>query len=409
MLRLKLKKLVLLVVLTFLLTVTTYLRYQMFLEANNVKPEVVVPLPRPRIVLNKADEMKERIAHMHRFCSQYPKRRRLVAMLKTNVFYISEKYKLSYCRVAKVGSTFWTQVFMTLAGIKPQDGQSLFNVPRDESHDQIKEHEELTMDLKDDRINNFTSFMVARNPYSRLFSSYIDQIFLPNKWYVASFMIFGTEKGSRKRCGNDVTFDEFLRTVSRNTIRRMPNDLHWAPIFSICLPCDTKIDMLAKHETFNEDAEYILNVTGVEQTTRDEVDRVLKENYISHSLSTLVHTYVTKAHDRTQIRKGCITEIQIAERIWKAFQIQGYIHNDLHFPAAEFKSSSASETEKSLTKLVSEASELRPLTSQERNTQRHNWQIYYWKTVTPEVLLKVQDAYYEDFLLFNYDFDPNTM
>ncbi|XP_045170799.2 carbohydrate sulfotransferase 10-like [Mercenaria mercenaria] len=367
------------------------------------------PAKESESTLSKEAEMSERSARMRHICSQYPKRRQLLAVLKSKVFYISEKYKLSYCRVAKVGSTFWTQVFMTLAGIKPKDGKSLFDIPRDESHETMKEHEELTLNIHDKRIKETTSFMVARNPYSRLFSSYIDQIFLPNKWYAATFMISGAKNPERKKCGSDVTFDEFLRAVSGFTIRHMSNDPHWAPIFSICLPCETNIDILAKQETFNEDAEYILNVAGVEQTTRHEVKRVLKNNYIEHSLSTLVHTYVTKAHDRKMIRKGCISESKIAERIWNAFQIQGYIHNDIQFPEENFKSSSASETEQTLTKLVLEAAEKRLLTSEERNKQRHNWQVHFWKKVAPATLQKVQDAYYEDFHVFQYDLDPNTM
>lgn len=353
--------------------------------------------------------MKGRAERMHQICSQYPKRRQLLAVLKTRVFYISEQYKLSYCRVAKVGSTFWTQVFMTLAGVKDQNGKSIFEIPRDESHDAMKMHEELTVDIHDSKIKGTTSFLVARNPYSRLFSSYIDQIYLPNKWYAASFMIFGNNAHGRRKCGSDVTFNEFLGAVTTYMLKYWPNDLHWAPIFSICLPCETSIDILAKQETFNEDAEYILNITGVPKSIRDEVNRALEDNFIERSLSTLVHTYVTKAHDPKMIKKGCISELKIAERIWTAFQIQGYIHNDIEFSEELFQSSSATETEQKLSKLVLEAAERRPLTPKERALQRHNWQIHFWKQVTPNILQKVQDAYYEDFNVFQYDLDPNKM
>lgn len=352
---------------------------------------------------------------MHQVCSQYPAGRQLRAVLNARAFYISEKYNLSYCRVAKVGSTFWTQVFMTLAGIKPIDrianeGKTMFDMSRDESHEAMKTHTDLTIGINDKRIHSTTSFLVARNPYSRLFSSYIDQIYLPNKWYVATFMVLkGSRKGQQKRCGSDVTFNEFLSAISTYMLKNLPNDPHWAPIFSICLPCVTNVDILAKQETFNEDAEYILNVAGVDQSVQDEVKRVLGEEYIENALSTLVDTYVNKAHDPKMIRKGCISESKIAERIWTAFQIQGYIHNDVAFPAKKFKSSSLFETKRILSKLVLQAMDERPLSGEERNAQRHTWKLRFWKQVSIKTLQKVQSAYHEDFLVFQYDLDPNEM
>lgn len=364
---------------------------------------------------SKKEEMKQRTQHLRHVCSQYPRRRLLDAVLKPTgrLFYISEKYKLSYCRVAKVGSTFWTQVFMALAGVKPgtalaSENESLFNIARDESHDAMKNMEHLTMEPTDQRIHSTTSFLVARSPYSRLFSSYIDQVFLPNKWYKAAKMI-ENEKDKRKRCGNDLTFNEFLLGISHFMIEKKPNDPHWSPIFSLCTPCETQIDIIAKQEQFNEDAEYILDLAGVEQSVRDEVKNALKEDYTEHYIPNMIRTYVAKAHDENNIKKNCVSERKIAELIWNAFHIQGYVHNDIKFPSDRFSSSSNSDTVDNLSKLVVEAVKQHPVSSEERDKQRHDWQVHYWKQIAPTTLEKVQDAFYEDFLAFQYDMDPNKM
>ena len=355
----------------------------------------------------KNEEMKQRTAHMRKVCTQFPKRRRLLGNIQqSRLFYLSEKYKLSYCRVAKVGSTFWTQVFMTLLGIKPEYNKavdSVFEVPRDEAHETIKLHENILMELTDKRIHSTTSFLVARNPYSRLFSSYIDQIYLPNKWDIARYIV---RDPKRRKCGNDITFNEFLLFVSISIIRNYSLDLHWSPIFSLCLPCETKIDILAKQETFAEDTEYILNLVGVEEATVEEIKRAASENSAEASIASLVHTYVTKGHD---IEKGCISESALAERIWHAFQIQGYIHNDIAFPNGTFKNILPSELETKLTETVLSAVKTQPLTSYERVNQRQEWKTSFWSEVSNKTLAKVQDAFFEDFLFFQYDSDPAKM
>ncbi|KAL4223706.1 Carbohydrate sulfotransferase 11 [Mactra antiquata] len=365
---------------------------------------------------SKKAEMEARRDHMRHVCSQYPKRRQLNRFMKGSLFYISEKYNLSYCRVAKVGSTFWTQAFLTFSGIRSQEAEvahaqnsSLFDLPRDESHLIIKKHNELTMGLSDKRVHSTVSFLVSRNPYSRLFSSYIDQIYLPNKWFLASYMIPGKAKKNQLVCGNDITFDTFLNFASDFIIKGVSIDLHWAPIFSICKPCITNIDILAKQESFNEDAEYILDLVGVDQASRKEIENILKETNKESAIAGLVHTYVTKAHDRTNVKKGCISEKALAERLWHAFQIQGHIHNDVPFPVREFSSSSEKETEKKLTKLVLNAVKEYPLTSEERNAQREKWKRYFWKQISLSTLQHVQDAFFEDFVVFGYDLDPNTI
>lgn len=342
-------------------------------------------------------------------CNRMPPQRHLRAKVSTKrIFYLSEKYSLSYCRVPESGSTYWAQAFLTLAGINPQwhdygDAKTMFDVPEHAIAGAIKRRASLIMTYGDDRIRKTTSFLVARNPYTRLFSAYINSIYLPNRWHLASTMV---QEPKRRECGTDVSFDEFLTHVSNNLLKKRYSDLNWAPIFTICLPCETNIDIVAKEETFSEDTDFILHYAGVEENTREQITGASILDYNQIDLNSQIHMYVTKGQN---VNRGCITEETLAERIWTAFQIQGYIHNDMRFPRDDFKSILRDDLKDVLSDLVLKKSNEEVLTFEERVKQIRDWKINFWKSVSLETIRNIQAAYYEDFVLFGYDIDPHSM
>ena len=354
---------------------------------------------------SKQTEMTQRVLHMRKVCSEYPKRRHVVANIgkAVRLFYTADKYNFSYCRVAKVGSTFWTQIFLTLTGNVQSPDQDAFKLTRDNAHEQIKEQTDMLMNLEDPRIHSSRSFMVARNPYSRLFSSYIDQIYLPNKWKKAAEMVTGKR---RQKCGSDVTFNEFLDAISNGILAGEKTDLHWTPIFSICLPCETQVNYLSKHETFNEDVEFILREVGVGKDIIKRVNKASETVSVDKAIESLVHTYVSKGHD---IEPGCITEHELAAKIWQAFKYQGHIHNDIPFPSHLFHRVKSEDLEKVLTETLIKHAAKKPLTASGRDAQRQAWKVKFWKQVSPKTLDKMQDAFFEDFYVFQYSLDPSTM
>lgn len=345
-----------------------------------------------------------RSERMHDICAKFPEKRRIMLPMRGRLLYISEKYKLSYCRVAKVGSTFWTQIFMALEGVQPvfeedDEVNSVFDMPRIETHGLMKEHTELTMDFSDKRLKDTTSFLVARNPYSRLFSSYIDQVYLPTKWKNA-----GKMKKPSSQCGNDVTFEEFLVAISNYILLGYDTDLHWAPIFSICMPCESRIDLLAKQETFDDDAEQILRLVGVKKAVINNVKKASKEQLIDTSIRTLLHHYIIRGH---QAKTGCITELQLARKLWTAFQIQGYIHDNSKFPADLFQNVHQNNTETILRDAILKANTKNPISLEERSKQRQNWKLWFWRNISNKTIELIQSAFYEDFFVFDYRMDLN--
>ena len=367
-----------------------------------------ISISEPRIPDN-TEEIFQRTVQMRQACASIPPIRHLSGKLNSyRLFYVAEKYKLSYCRVAKAGSTFMAQLFMTLAGIDPKfhdygNAQTMFELPKDLTHKAMKRNSALSMFIDDKRVQLTTSFILARNPYSRLFSSYIDQIYLPNRWPETSHMVSDSK---RKECGNDVTFNEFLAHIADSMLTKKSVEIHWAPIFTLCLPCETHIDIVAKQESFVEDIDFILGYSGVEPEVRELINMAASANILISEIPDKIQALVKKGQS---INRGCMSEQDLARRIWTAFQIQGHIRNEDSFPVYKFENILHDELEETLVPLIEEAVVKMSLTPRQIASQRHNWQLKFWKDISSETLRNIQAAYYEDFSLFGYNIDPNKM
>jgi len=355
--------------------------------------------------VSKADEMQQRLVHLRTACTTFPESRAHLANMKAGpVYFLSRRHHLGYCRVAKAGSTFWAQIFLTLEGADATRDEGAFGLTRDEVHAAVRRHPDISVNYTDPELLEATSFLVARDPYSRLFSAYIDQFYLPNKWHFSKFI------SRDDACGSNISFRQFINFASAMIIKKMAySDPHYAPIFTLCMPCESNVNFVAKHETFNDDTDFILNHADIDDTIRKEINLAIQQHStIDRSLESLVETYVSKAH-KASIRSGCITEKEIAHRIWHAFQIQGYIHNDDVFPSELFENIKEQETSATLKSAVHEVAAHRKWGDRERAAQRRTWMTSFWRSMDADLLARVQDAYYEDFIMFGYDLTPDFL
>ena len=67
-------------------------------------------------------------------------------------------------------------------------------------------------------------------------------------------------------------------------------DMHWAPVYSFCNPCQVKVNAITKIETLEEDAEYILKKINV---AKDQIS-MSKKNSASDGkkASEVTNTYL---------------------------------------------------------------------------------------------------------------------
>lgn len=139
-------------------------------------------------------------------------------------------------------------------------------------------------------------FIVSRDPFSRLVSSYLDKFYLPDFWeYLGKLFSQNTLNWSKKRIPDFLTrhFDSLQSVFDKNKTRDQQAqcgkrlsfaafvmsllnkpETHWMPVHKLCNPCDFKPTHIVHIENFASDSSVILRKMGldkvVEGFTHDE-------------------------------------------------------------------------------------------------------------------------------------------
>ena len=93
-------------------------------------------------------------------------------------YYCNHKYDFCVCVVPKVGSTIWSQILQVIAVETNHTFNSVFIEPKSAIHRRSYKYRANFQDVAQ---NEMRSILIARDPYSRLYSAFIDKIYLPNK------------------------------------------------------------------------------------------------------------------------------------------------------------------------------------------------------------------------------------
>ncbi|KAL4231376.1 hypothetical protein ACF0H5_008955 [Mactra antiquata] len=303
--------------------------------------------------------------------------------------------QMYYCEVPKVGCTYWKRVLLYLSHSYQQS-----NVHQPSDLDKIYVHfakhynlGKFNMDeeIMDKTID--TSFMFTRDPYARLWSAYIDKFFLPDFWGQHGTN-YGTLAGVNVpekdfRCFKDISFVDFLTAITKIWPGRL--DHHWEPIYLLCGPCHINYAVIGKMETFLEDVEYIKRKFGLnwnETTERGDLEEVYT---------------ITKYNFQLENKTKCFNKTEVAERLWKAFQYNGYINKLCDFPVTEFKHFNV--TLKPSDMFMDIVRALNCYSNFDRKLQRRFMMIEAYKEVPNTVFNKIKHIYKYDFEIFGYDID----
>ncbi|GFO43586.1 carbohydrate sulfotransferase [Plakobranchus ocellatus] len=251
-----------------------------------------------------------------------------------------------YCFVPKAGCTFWKRVFM-VANEEQTESSNLFNISRHAIHSAVKNGARFNVSEHDSR--HFPiRFTVARDPFSRLLSAYLDKAYLPDFWSSEMLSIarklkpgkeiakedflrlhfdqmadrfdrqsWNTSTAGERSCGKYVTFAEF---VNGSYGRLEP---HWMPLSMICNPCKFNVTHLSYMETFTEDARALLTPLGLEGV----LDHLDGDAQVEEELRMIVDYNFWKYKYSRHIQR-CSTTHELAYRLWKNFQWRGYIDPD---------------------------------------------------------------------------------
>ena len=216
--------------------------------------------------------------------------------------YISRKHKICYAVVCKSASTTIRRWFVFLEGI----ADAVESQRRIQAHSIVKQFPELSLDdayktieynkvvksiaphiiarSSEEKLNIFSSseyfrFTVVRNPYTRIFSAWVDKVFGDNLAYKKYFCndpfyykIVTTVEDIAEN------FELFLTSLHKNRYL-LYKDAHWIPQIYMVRTDKVTYDCIAKLEEPN-----FLN-TALEERFGTEVPPLLREQYNKNPLA----------------------------------------------------------------------------------------------------------------------------
>lgn len=312
----------------------------------------------------------------------------------------SKKYNFSYCKVPKAGCSFWTQAF-TILETGVNNSERIFGMSRSAIHTKLTGKFHVRFD-SEARTQSRT-VLVSRDPYSRLYSAFVDKMYLP-LFYKTAMKIVQKQRGITQNkliCANDITFQEFLQYIVGSVHRGRILNRHWAPIFSLCKPCDVHAFALVKQESFSADVEYALKEIGVANDQFEAIYDALHDHRVEATIPGIITTVLKLVRTR-----GCMNKIDIARRIWVSFQVQGFIKDTIAFPSHLVDTEEKVKKARFLTNIILQTIKENPLTSEQSKAQRRRALENAYRSVSENVIEGIKIVYKQDFILYDYSFDP---
>ena len=370
-------------------------------DASQVSQDIV---PQDKITLNSTEALRlEQLWRIQRIRDACADSSLFVDQIyrgrKSLKYLYSPKYNFSYCKVPKVGCSFWTQAFTVLR--KGADvAEDVFGMPRNLVHKRLSSSNHVPFDSNDRRQSR--SVLISRDPYSRLYSAFVDKIFLPaDPTRAGKIVRRQRDVTDNVVCGTDITFQEFLNEILKTAYEKKSLNRHWAPIISLCDPCNVNIFALVKQESFSSDVEFALKEIEIATDEFEAIHDALHDHRIESTVPGIVYTVLKP----TSGKKSCKTKTDVAKGIWISFQIQGYLRDNIPFPADIIDSDKQIDP-KFLTDLILKTIKDNLLTTEESKKQRHRFLVNAYNNIDKKTIEGIQEIYKQDFAMFNYSIEP---
>ncbi len=197
---------------------------------------------------------------------------------------IDQKHKFFYCYTPKVACTTWKRMLMVITGL--WNNTNFETIPGRIVHKPkyFKKFSTLTLNEKKEALNNFTKFMIVRDPFERLLSAYRDKletyinsepvfqsiakIIVKNRHLLQKYVPFEnkTLEEINKKHHYDVKFYQFIQYLLSPVtaaLKNHPHNEHWKPMYELCHPCLINYTIIAKYETVEDDSNFVLDKIGV--------------------------------------------------------------------------------------------------------------------------------------------------
>ncbi|CAL1540575.1 unnamed protein product [Lymnaea stagnalis] len=320
---------------------------------------------------------------------------------------VSRKHQFLYCPVEKTASTFWRRFLHQLEYTSPMrspfdvDVKSLY-ASRDKNLEVTESGEDLAA-----LWSNTTKLLFVRDPYSRLYSAYVDKLLSPNPTYwnnwgktaILKYRNTTAEAVRGDSCGDDVTFPEFIRyAVSQDG----QSDTHVMSIYRLCTPCKVNYTVIGKMETFSRDTRHLLSVLRINESQlglERMADDVTRDAVVDSVKDAMSRPWL----DETL---RCITRADVVRRIWRKLQIRGFVSWRFNYgidPQTVTAMDGASLVE--VLKQAVRASTNRT----ELGIQKRQAMVEAFSRVTPSQIAAIKRTFFLDFQMFDYDSSPPSL
>ena len=146
---------------------------------------------------------------------------------------VSEKTKLIYCYVPKVGCSNWKRL------LSEYEGHSVKRLFHYSTHEQ------------NFMLTHYHKVAFVRHPIDRLVSAYKNKFgeieSFQKRFGIDIIEQFRPSNQPRSGKGNDVKFSEFVEYLfSRAEVKREFWNEHWSPMYNLCQPCNVHYNYIGE-------------------------------------------------------------------------------------------------------------------------------------------------------------------
>ncbi|KAK7090039.1 hypothetical protein V1264_009894 [Littorina saxatilis] len=309
----------------------------------------------------------------------------------------SRAHGFQLCPIAKIGSTFWARFYQVLRESDSGTLRSPYSVPLKGVENIRCLNENASLPAKGN--SRLLKATFVREPFSRVFSAYVDKLISPNpiywnQWGKRAMKRDGVTS-DRVRCGQGVTFRQFLRDVNARLWRE---NNHVIPMAGMCDPCKESFDVIGKMETFPADLNYIMSKINVTFKRDIKLSRETKLDAIYDSIQG-PFGWMNKI-------KACISTPEMGRRIWRKLQIRGLISSDLDYPVGEkdLTHMTVEEFNNIAAKAHDKSTDKRRLSLQKKRAF-----VEAFRTLSLDDVRDYVRVYQDDFDAFGYDKTPSSV
>ena len=164
---------------------------------------------------------------------------------------VNEKFKIAYCPVLKASSRTWRKYLLFATGL----AKSFDDFDDQKFKSAFKELSQFSPTQQATILNTYTKFMVVRNPFQRLESTWREKLITTEQPYYRNTwgkVILSRYRG-RYKPDDRVRFEEFVKYIVAGA-----KDLHWTGAMHTCQPCSVKYDYILRTETSLQNAGPVL-------------------------------------------------------------------------------------------------------------------------------------------------------